>query len=212
MEDLNYMRRDFSGKPLNEDSVSQNPMEQFDVWFKEAVDSKLLDPSAMSVTTVSETGQPSTRIVYMRGIQNEGFTFYTNYESDKGRDLEKNNKVSLSFFWGELERQVRIEGIAEKMNEVGSDDYFSKRPRESQLGAWASNQSGELLSREALEEKVNYFTEKFKGVEIPRPPHWGGYIVKPTKIEFWQGRPNRLHDRIVYLKSGNDWRQSRLSP
>ncbi|PCJ00132.1 MAG: pyridoxamine 5'-phosphate oxidase [Flavobacteriales bacterium] len=209
---LNKMRRDFSGKPFNEDSVHQNPIKQFNVWFKEAVDAQLLDPQAMSVTTVSTTGQPSTRIVYMRAIKDDSFVFYTNYDSNKGRDLKQNNKVSLNFFWGELERQVIVEGLVEKMSEEDSNAYFAKRPRESQIGAWASKQSGELMSRKELEEKVMHYTVKFKGVDVPRPSHWGGYAVKPTKIEFWQGRPNRLHDRLVFTKSGDDWKQSRLSP
>lgn len=209
---LNEVRRDFSGKPLNEDSVDIDPIQQFNIWFEEAVNSKLLDPYAMSVTTVSFTGQPSTRIVYMRGIVSNGFVFYTNYNSDKGRDLMKNNKVALNFFWGELERQVRIEGAVEKISEKDSNAYFSKRPRESQIGAWASNQSSELFDRKTLEDKVIYFTKKFKDVDVHRPSHWGGYLVKPTKVEFWQGRPSRLHDRIVYSKSGDDWKQSRLSP
>ncbi len=209
---LSEVRRDFSGKPLNEESVDENPIEQFNVWFEEAVNAQLLDPYAMSVTTVSANGQPSTRIVYMRGIVDESFVFYTNYSSDKGKDLEQNNKVALNFFWGELERQVRIEGLVEKMSAEGSDAYFAKRPRESQIGAWASDQSSELLTRKELEDKVVYFTEKFKDVVIPRPSHWGGYVVKPVKIEFWQGRPSRLHDRIVYTNLGDDWKQSRLSP
>ncbi len=209
---INEIRRDFAGKPLNEDSIHANPMKQYGVWFEEAVNAQLLDPSAMSVTTVSAEGQPSTRIVYMRDISDEGFVFYTNYHSGKGKDLEQNNQVSLNFFWGELERQVRVEGEVEKISDDASDAYFAKRPRESQIGAWASSQSEVLMSREALEEKVVDFTKKFEGSVVPRPAHWGGYRVKPTRMEFWQGRPSRLHDRIVYLKSGNDWKQSRLSP
>ena len=209
---LNEIRRDFAGKPLNEDSVNKNPMEQYTLWFEEAVNAQLLDPYAMSITTVNSSGQPSTRIVYMRGIKDEGFIFYTNYNSGKGKDLEQNKKVSLNFFWGELERQIRVEGEVVKVSDEDSDAYFSQRPRESQIGAWASSQSEELSDRNELEEKVAYYTEKFKDIDIPRPEHWGGYIVNPTKIEFWQGRPNRLHDRIVYTKNGNDWKQSRLSP
>lgn len=209
---LNEIRRDFAGNPLNEDSVKENPLEQYALWFEEAVSAQLLDPYAMSLTTVNSIGQPSTRIVYMRGIKDGGFIFYTNYDSSKGKDLNANHKVSLNFFWGELERQIRVEGEVVKISAEDSDTYFSKRPRESQLGAWASSQSEELENRKQLEDKVAHFTEKFNGEDVPRPEHWGGYIVKPTKIEFWQGRPNRLHDRIVYTKDNGDWKQSRLSP
>ena len=209
---LNEIRRDFSGKPLTEDSVHKNPMEQYVIWFEEAVDAKLLDPYAMSLTTVSVNGQPSTRIVYMRGVNSDGFVFYTNYNSGKGHDLAINNKVALNFFWGELERQIRIEGEAEKVSEADSDAYFAKRPRESQIGAWSSAQSEEIRDRKQLEDQVDFYTKKFEGIEIPRPTHWGGYVVRPTKVEFWQGRASRLHDRIVYAKDGNDWNQSRISP
>lgn len=212
IESINKLRRDFSGQPFEEENALKNPMEQFDVWFKEAVDAKLLDPSAVSVTTVSSKGKPSTRIVYLRGESDDGFIFYTNYNSEKGKDIEQNNQVALNFFWGELNRQVRVEGVVEKITDEASDAYFNKRPRESQIGAWASNQSELLLNREALEAKVVYFTDKFKGSEVPRPSHWGGYIVKPNQLEFWQGRPSRLHDRIVYVNSNGDWKQSRISP
>ncbi|MGB0882918.1 MAG: pyridoxamine 5'-phosphate oxidase [Vicingaceae bacterium] len=209
---LNEIRRDFSGRPLTEALVDKNPIEQYGVWFEEAVNAQLLDPYAMSLTTVSDEGQPSTRIVYMRGIENEGFVFYTNYNSTKGKDLEVNNKVALNFFWGELERQVRVEGLVEKVSADVSDAYFNKRPRESQIGAWASSQSEEIENRKQLEEQVAFYTEKFKGVDVPRPSHWGGYVVKPVKVEFWQGRPSRLHDRIIYTKKGNSWSLSRVSP
>lgn len=209
---LNEIRRDFSGKPLTEGSVHKDPFEQYAIWFKEAVDAQLLDPYAMSLTTVSANGQPSTRIVYMRDIRPEGFVFYTNYNSSKGRDLAVNNKVALTFFWGELERQIRVEGEADKISEADSDAYFSKRPRESQIGAWASSQSEEITDRKQLEDQVAFYTDKFEGGEVPRPSRWGGYVVKPTKVEFWQGRASRLHDRIIYTKNGNDWNQSRISP
>ena len=209
---LNEIRRDFSGKPLTEESVNQNPIEQYGVWFEEAVNAQLLDPYAMSITTVSSEGQPSTRIVYMRGIKDEGFVFYTNYNSAKGKDLEANNKVALNFFWGELERQIRVEGLVEKVSDAISDAYFAKRPRESQIGAWASSQSEEITDRKQLEEQVAFYTEKFKEGDVPRPAHWGGYIVKPTKVEFWQGRASRLHDRIIYTKKDNNWSLSRVSP
>lgn len=209
---LNEIRRDFSGKPLDEQSVKKSPIEQFDVWFEEAVDAQLLDPYAMSITTVSTDGQPSTRIVYMRGISEDGFVFYTNYNSDKGQNLENNNKIALNFFWGALERQIRVEGVVERVTDAVSDAYFNNRPRESQIGAWASNQSSVIGDRKELEDKVAFYTEKFKGVDVPRPQHWGGYLVKPSKVEFWQGRPSRLHDRIVYSKNQGNWKLSRLAP
>lgn len=209
---LSEIRRDFAGKPLNEDSVAENPIDQFQIWMEEAINAQLLDPYAMSVSTVAENGQPSTRIVYLRDIYPEGFIFYTNYDSQKGKNISKNNKVALNFLWSELERQIRVEGEVEKLNEEASDVYFAKRPRESQIGAWASNQSQLIKNRQALEDKVIFYTDKFKGIPIPRPAHWGGYLVKPSKIEFWQGRPSRLHDRIVYAKNGERWEQSRLCP
>jgi pyridoxamine 5'-phosphate oxidase len=209
---LNAIRRDFSGKPLTEESVKDNPIDQFQIWMEEAINAQLMDPYAMSISTVSEYGQPSTRIVYLRGIEKDGFIFYTNYNSTKGKNIASNNKVSLTFFWGELERQIRIEGEVQKISEEKSDEYFSSRPRESQIGAWASSQSEKIINRKELEDKVVFYTDKFKNVAIPRPKHWGGYKVQPTKIEFWQGRPSRLHDRIVYIKQGDDWGKSRLSP
>jgi pyridoxamine 5'-phosphate oxidase len=209
---LNVIRRDFAGKPLDENSVDKNPIEQFQIWFEEAVNAQLLDPYAMSITTINMDGQPSTRIVYMRGIKEGGFIFYTNYHSKKGQSLKNNKFVSLNFFWGELERQIRIEGKVSKVSKDESDTYFAQRPRESQIGAWASNQSEKIKDRAELEKRVTYYSKKFKGIDVPRPPHWGGYLVSPTKIEFWQGRPNRLHDRIVFTKSGSDWVKSRLSP
>ncbi len=208
---LNEIRRDFSGKPLSKSSVNPNPFLQFDVWFEEAVNAQILDPQAMSISTVDANGHPSTRIVYLRGID-DGFIFYTNYNSHKANDIEANDKVALNFLWRGLDRQIRVDGVVEKVSNQKSDEYFSKRPRESQIGAWASSQSAELNSREELEQKVVDFTKQYEGQEVPRPPHWGGYIVKPNKIEFWQGRPNRLHDRILYQKEGEEWKIKRLSP
>lgn len=209
---LNQIRRDFSGKPLNRSTVKEDPIEQFNVWFEEAVDAQLLDPYAMTISTVNENGQPSIRVVYMRGVSDDGFVFYTNYLSSKGKDLMLNNKIALNFFWGAVERQVRVEGVVNKVDEPTSDIYFSNRPRESQIGAWASSQSSEIASREELEEKVEFYTKKFKGTDVPRPPHWGGFIVNPLKIEFWQGRPSRLHDRLLYEKQNNQWNIKRLAP
>ncbi|MBV6485039.1 MAG: Pyridoxine/pyridoxamine 5'-phosphate oxidase [Flavobacteriales bacterium] len=216
MEDLrnylNQIRRDFADKPLEEQSVNDNPFLQFSVWFEEAVNAQLLDPYAMLISTVDEIGLPHSRVVYLRSISDEGMVFYTNYNSQKGKNISASNKIAITFFWVELERQIRIEGTVKKVSEELSDKYFAARPRESQLGAWASNQSETIKNRAELEENLKHFTEKFKGVDVPRPPHWGGYIVEPTKFEFWQGRPSRLHDRLIYTKNNSDWVISRIAP
>ncbi|MCO6500095.1 MAG: pyridoxamine 5'-phosphate oxidase [Vicingus serpentipes] len=209
---LNSIRRDFADQPLDEKSVADNPFKQFEKWFEEAVNAQILDPYAMSLATVSYDDQPSTRIVYLRGISEEGFKFYTNYNSQKGKDLLENKKVALNFFWGELERQIRIEGEVEKLSKKESDVYFAGRPRESQIGAWASTQSSIIKNRKELEDKVRYYTEHYKDMDVPRPDNWGGYIVKPLRVEFWQGRPNRLHDRLVFSKNETDWELNRFAP
>ena len=216
MEDLknylNEIRREFSDQELDEKAVHENPFEQYAKWFEEAVGSQLLDPYAMSLSTVNSDGQPSTRIVYLRDIIDEGFVFYTNYNSQKAQDLEQNSKAALNFLYRELDRQIRVEGIVKRVSTEISDAYFAKRPRESQIGAWASDQSAVLKDRNELESKVEHFKKKFEGSEVSRPPHWGGFVLSPSKIEFWQGRPSRLHDRIVYMKNGSDWKIKRLSP
>ncbi|KJS07492.1 MAG: pyridoxine 5'-phosphate oxidase [Flavobacteriales bacterium BRH_c54] len=210
---VNSIRRDFAGKPLNEDSVDTNPLKQYQIWFEEAVSAQVVDPYAMSIATVGKDMQPSLRLVYLRDISENGFVFYTNYGSQKAGDIAENNKVALNFYWVELERQIRIQGKVFKVSEEMSDTYFNSRPRESQIGAWASAQSTELTSRQVLEEKVAELTKKFENQDIPRPKYWGGYIVQPFKIEFWQGRPNRLHDRLVYTRTEtNDWEISRIAP
>lgn len=216
MEDLrNYLngiRRDFANKPLKEDAVNKNPFLQFSCWFEEAVNAQLLDPYAMVISTVDADGQPHSRVVYLRSINEEGMIFYTNYNSQKAKNISNSNKIALTFFWVELERQIRIEGLVSKVSEELSDKYFSARPRESQIGAWASNQSEMIGSREELEKNVKFFTEKFATMEVPRPPFWGGYLINPVKFEFWQGRPNRLHDRLVYSRIASDWKISRVAP
>ena len=209
---MNQVRRDFAERPLTEGSVDNNPFKQYAVWFEEAVNSKILDPYAMCLSTVGVNGQPSSRIVYMRDILDDGFVFYTNYLSQKGKELLSTPKAALNLHWAELERQIRIEGDVVKVSEDISDKYFAGRPKKSQIGAWASAQSDVLTTREELEQHVLKYTERFKDIEVNRPEHWGGYVLKPRKIEFWQGRASRLHDRIVYVKEGAEWKIERLSP
>jgi len=209
---MNQIRREFADRPLTEESVNQDPFKQYAVWFEEAVNSQILDPFAMCLSTVGLNGQPSSRIVYMRDILDEGFVFYTNYLSQKGKELLSTPKAALNLHWGEIERQIRIEGEVVQVSSEISDKYFAGRPKESQVGTWASAQSDVLATREELEQKVKDYTERFKGINVDRPEHWGGYVLKPTKIEFWQGRASRLHDRIVYTKAGDSWEVGRLSP
>ncbi|MBX7095872.1 MAG: pyridoxamine 5'-phosphate oxidase [Flavobacteriales bacterium] len=209
---INSIRRDFANRPLDENSVPENPYQLFEQWFEDAVGSEILDPYAMMISTADEHQQPSSRVVYMRDISESGIIFYTNYLSHKGHDLSVNHKISALFFWVELERQIRIEGIAEPVSPEISDAYFASRPRESQIGAWASAQSSEIESREELERLVLEYTEKFKDQEVPRPPHWGGYLIRPEKFEFWQGRPSRLHDRITFKRDAGTWQRKRLAP
>ncbi len=210
---INSIRRDFADRPLSEDAVKDNPFDQYAVWFEEAVGSQILDPYAMCLATANKEGRPSSRIVYMRDIIDEKFVFYTNYNSQKGLELAENPFASLTLFWGELERQIRIEGKVTKVAPEVSDAYFSARPKESKIGAWASHQSHLLKSREELEQKVKELQEKYKDTDdVPRPEFWGGYQLEPSKVEFWQGRPSRLHDRIVYTKKNNQWQIDRLFP
>lgn len=215
MEDLkkylNKIRRDFVYKPLSKDDVSSNPFTQFDKWFKESIDAQVLDPYAMTIATF-DNHQPDLRVVYLRDISEAGLVFFSNYMSKKGQDLSLVNQAGANFFWPELDRQIRIKGTVEKVNSEISDNYFASRPRESQIGAWASNQSHEISNREELENLVREYTNKFEGKEIPRPDHWGGYIIKPNSFEFWQGRPSRLHDRIIYKLEKDDWSLIRVAP
>ncbi len=206
------MRREYSEVGLREADCDPNPIWQFEVWFNEAVKAGLNEPNAMTLATATPDGEPSARIVLLKGVDARGFAFFTNYDSPKGRELAANPQAAMVFFWPELERQVRIEGEVELLSAVESDEYHKTRPRGSQLGAWCSSQSEVIAGREVLEARLREYEEKFRDGEVPRPPHWGGYRLKPNLIEFWQGRPNRLHDRIRYRLFEGNWIMQRLSP
>jgi pyridoxamine 5'-phosphate oxidase len=216
MEDLrlyiNTLRHDFAKQTLDETDVNSNPVLQFEKWFKEAVDSKVHEPNAMTVATVAVDGKPSARILLLRNFNEKGFVFYTNYTSRKGEEILKNPNCAILFFWPELERQVRVEGILSKQTSEESDIYFNSRPRQSKLGAWTSAQSKVIESRKVLDEEYKRLSAKYPYEIVPRPPHWGGYILNPTAIEFWQGRPSRLHDRILYTQENKAWKIERLAP
>ena len=209
---LNTNRRDFSNQPFSDEMALDNPIKQYEKWFDEALKSNILDPYAACLSTVDNLGRPSSRILYIRDIIPNGFVFYTNYNSNKGSHLNDNKHACLNVFWAELERQIRIQGIINKVEEGISDKYFNSRPRASQIGAWASNQSKKIKDRLELESKIKYYEQKFENKNVSRPSHWGGYCLSPTLLEFWQGRSSRLHDRIVYTKNNNKWSKSRLSP
>lgn len=211
--DIASIRINYSRQALTEDSVSQDPLDQFKVWLNEAIVSQVLEPTALVLSTVSADCRPSARVVLLKEVSSEGFVFFTNYESRKGQDLAEHPFACLTFFWAELERQVRIEGSIVKVTDEVSDAYFHTRPRGSQIGAWASPQSKEILSREELELADKKYNEEFASLSaIPRPKHWGGYVLKAERIEFWQGRPNRLHDRILFELDGDNWTRKRLAP
>jgi pyridoxamine 5'-phosphate oxidase len=211
--DLESLRKDYRLQSLLESDVDSDPIKQFELWWNQALQSRIEEPNAMTLATSTVAGRPSARIVLLKAIKNEGFVFYTNYNSRKGKQINDNPFVSLVFFWKELERQVRIEGEIKKISEKDSDEYFSKRPLESRIGAWSSPQSEVIESREILEKKVIDYTTKFDTQHVPRPAYWGGYIVIPALIEFWQGRPGRLHDRLQYTITDHSiWRIDRLAP
>lgn len=212
MADLFDIRRDFTLKVLEESDLLPDPMGLFKRWLNEAISVKVMEPNAMNLATADKEGRPSSRIVLLKQIKPEGFVFFTNYESKKAKQIEGNKYCALNFVWHELERQVRVEGIVEKVPAKESDLYFEMRPAKSKLGAWASPQSKVIPNRDYMEQLMVDFSSKFKGIEIPRPENWGGYILKPHLIEFWQGRTNRLHDRIQYLLTKNGWLTERLAP
>lgn len=207
------IRAEYTKHTLDISDVQTDPLKQFEQWFDEAQKADISEVNAMNLSTVNQEGMPSSRIMLLKDIENDGFVFFTNYQSDKGKDLETNPVAALLFFWKELERQVRIQGNISKIGKEDSEEYFQSRPRGSQIGAWTSPQSSVIESRQLLEDREKAIAEKYKGAEVlPKPEQWGGYILKPLKIEFWQGRPNRLHDRILYSLVDGTWQINRLAP
>ncbi len=213
MTSIAAIRKDYKQQSLSEKDILSDPFGQFEKWWDEALQSEIDEVNAMTLSTASAGGEPDARIVLLKGLDKKGFTFFTNYNSSKGRQLLENPRACLVFFWKELERQVKIKGLVEKVDTQESDAYFNSRPAGSRIGAWASPQSEPIKNRDWLEQHEKDMQEQFRGNEIVRPPYWGGYRVKPLAIEFWQGRPNRLHDRILYsIEPDGRWTIGRLAP
>jgi pyridoxamine 5'-phosphate oxidase len=207
------IRKDYKKKSLSETDIAQHPLQQFDQWWKDATTAQLEEVNAMTLATASVSGLPAARIVLLKGFDEQGFVFFTNYESYKAMQLQENPRACLVFFWAGLERQVRITGLVEKTTDAESDEYYNSRPEASRIGAWASPQSRVIDNRDVLEANEKKYTNQFDGKKITRPRHWGGYRVKPITIEFWQGRESRLHDRIQYtLEETGTWKIERLAP
>ena len=212
MVDISNMRREYAAHELTEATAENDPVDQFQQWFAEAVEAKVPDLTAMTLATTTPDGRPSARIVLLKDVSSGGFDFYTNYNSRKAREIETNHHVALVFWWQVLDRQIRVEGTVSRLTREANEAYFALRPRDSQLSAWASSQSEVLEGRMALEERLNELRETHEGSDVPCPPHWGGYRVAPEAMEFWQGRRGRLHDRLRYTRSGDDWTIERLAP
>ena len=213
MHSIAKLRTEYSRASLDVSTILPNPVDQFEKWFHEALEANVLEPNAMNLSTINDNNRPSSRIVLLKGIEQNKFIFYTNYQSSKGRELDRNPACAITFFWPELERQVRIEGTAERVDAEQSEKYFQSRPRGSQIGAWTSPQSSIIESREILEERALQIAKKFEALPVlPKPNQWGGYQVDPLLIEYWQGRPNRLHDRIQFVKVDGKWKIHRLAP
>ena len=212
MSTIADLRREYASRALGEDQADADPIRQFAEWFEEAANAQILDVNAMTLATTTPDGDPDARIVLLKGFDDDGFVFFTNYESAKGRELEMTPRACLLFFWVELERQVRITGSVTKVSKAESDEYFHSRPVESQIGAWASAQSTIVADRAQLEARDAAMAAQYAGQVVPLPAFWGGYRVAPEKVEFWQGRPSRLHDRLLYTRAAGGWTRSRLSP
>ena len=210
--DIRNVRLDYKKSAINFNDLEDNPIKYFLNWFADALAINKDEANACVLSTVSENNLPSSRVVLLKGVNEDGFTFFTNYKSNKSKDIEVNPNVALNFYWPELERQVRISGVVEKIATKVSDKYFKTRPRESQMGAWISEQSKEIDLHDNLREIINIFESKFKGKEVERPLHWGGFCIVPSRVEFWQGRPSRLHDRLLYKLEGDEWSKERLAP
>ena len=210
-DQINSIRRDFQSKPISKKDVPENPLSLLHEWLESAIKAEIKYPNAFTLATV-KNGQPDSRVVLLRDAHEEGLQFFTNYSSKKGEDLVRNNRVSMNFFWADLDRQIRIHATIDKLSSEQSDAYFASRPRASQIGAWASSQSNELKSRKTLESRIKELEVRFEGEAVPRPEFWGGYLATPNYYEFWQGRESRLHDRIVYQLAGESWQIKRLFP
>ena len=210
-KEIQNLRRQYSKSTLSASSVSKDPFKQFEKWFQDVLKSGFLEPNAMTLATATKAGKPSARIVLLKGIHDNGFVFYTNYKSKKGKEIEENPYGSLLFYWDKLERQIRIEGTIEKVSQKESEEYFNTRPYKSRVGAWASKQSSVIESRSAIVKEFLKYMMKFKN-HVPLPDVWGGYRLIPDSFQFWQGRPNRLHDRVRYIKNKSGWKIERLAP